>query len=402
MTHSNLTAAFQQLDATLANNQGLWRPQPFTSNDLPWYQTHPHIKQALLTLGEDQARDLHDNQQHRIAWFRTLEPALCDSLYAFEPPAALAATPVVPGRFDNIGISGRKWQQIIAFASALPHSDLPLIDWCAGKGHLSRIVQRSQQQTVHCLEWDTALVTAGSALAHKHQLDIRYHHHDVMQPLPGICAEPASVHMGLHACGELHMQLLQHVANSNACGMALSPCCYHKIATPVYQPLSSIAQQSELTLNRAALHLAVQDTVTARRGERQLREQERLWRLGFDALQRDISGSDNYLNVPSSNSKLLRKDFHSFCKWAANARQLQLPANIDYQHYLQRGKEKQQQVIRLDLLRRLFNRPLELWLVLDRALYLQERGYEVSVSRFCEASVSPRNILIQAQRINPS
>lgn len=398
MTHSDLGSAFQQLDATLTANQLLWTPQPFIRDDLPWYQSHPQLKDALLALDEDLARDLHDNSQHRIAWFRAMQPTLCDKLYAFEPPPTLAARPVTLGRFDHVGISGRKWQQITAFASALPPGNVPVIDWCAGKGHLSRIVQRGQQQSVHCLEWDAALLSAGSALAEKQQLDIHYHHHDVMQPLPSACADPESLHIGLHACGELHMQLLRHVANSQAHGMALSPCCYHKISAEVYQPLSDLAQQSKLTLNRQALHLAVQDTVTARRGERLLREKERLWRLGFDALQREITGTDQYMNIPSSNSKLLRQDFAHFCQWAANARQLPLPAHIDYEHYLQRGREKHRQVLRLDLLRRVFSRPLELWLVLDRALYLEERGYTVNISRFCDGKVSPRNLLLQAQR----
>ncbi|WP_235015219.1 hypothetical protein [Oceanicoccus sp. KOV_DT_Chl] len=145
------------------------------------------------------------------------------------------------------------------------------------------------------------------------------------------------------------------------------------------------------------MHLAVQDPVTARRGERALREQERYWRLGFDLLQRELRGVDEYLNVPSSNSKLLRQDFPRFCQWAATARDIELPSAIDYDDYLQRGKEKHQQIIRLDLLRRLFNRPLELWLVLDRALYLQEHGYEVGVYQFCESVVSPRNLLIMGK-----
>ncbi|MCK5887417.1 MAG: methyltransferase, partial [Alcanivorax sp.] len=295
MTERNLATAFQQLDTVLTNTQDLWRPQPFTSSKLDWQLTHPRLSNALLALDENQARDLHDNQQRRIAWFRELEPALCETLYAFEPSATVATHQLALNRFDNIGISGRKWEQIIAFASALPQHKLPLVDWCAGKGHLSRMVQRDQQQTVHCLEWDANLVTAGSALAEKHQLNIHYHQHDVMQPPPAPCGDPANIHIGLHACGELHSQLLRHVAHSGAQAVALSPCCYHKIPDTEYQPLSAAAKQSRLVLNRPALHLAVQDTVTARRGERQLRERERLWRLSFDALQRDVRGCDEYL-----------------------------------------------------------------------------------------------------------
>jgi hypothetical protein len=43
-----------------------------------------------------------------------------------------------------------------------------------------------------------------------------------------------------------------------------------------------------------------------------------------------------------------------------------------------------------------FRRAIEVWLVLDRALYLQQQGYHVSVTTFCEKQLTPRNILILA------
>jgi hypothetical protein len=47
----------------------------------------------------------------------------------------------------------------------------------------------------------------------------------------------------------------------------------------------------------------------------------------------------------------------------------------------------------------LFRRPLELWLVLDRALYLQERGYEVKLGTFCAPTLTPRNVLLVAEKV---
>lgn len=393
-----MLAAFNKLDTVLTDTQSLWRPQPFTQGELAWRHSHPQLSDALLALDDTQAQRLHDDPRQRVAWFQALQPELCAALYRFEPPEAATSTTLALDRFDHVAIPGRKWQQITAFAAALPQSGLPLVDWCAGKGHLSRIVQRSQQQPVHCLEWDGDLVEAGIALAQKQQLDIHYHQHDVKQAAPSCCTRADSVHIALHACGELHIRLLQHVTDSQAHAVALSPCCYHKISADHYQPLSGPAQQSALSLDRPALHLAVQDTVTAGRSERQLREQQRLWRLGFDALQRELRNSDSYLPVPSSPRSLLRQDFPAFCQWAASTRQLQLPDTLDYDHYLQQGRDRHHQVFRLELLRRLFNRPLELWLVLDRALYLEQHGYRVSISRFCDSAVTPRNLILLAER----
>ena len=43
-------------------------------------------------------------------------------------------------------------------------------------------------------------------------------------------------------------------------------------------------------------------------------------------------------------------------------------------------------------------RTLELWLLLDRALYLQEQGYHVKLGTFCDYQLSPRNLLLLAER----
>ena len=398
MSKINLTAAFLRLDQALYQYRDLWREKPFEAKALNWFASFPQIKNELLNLDDHSARELHQHPEERRLWFARLLPELCDALYAFTPEPAQARTNLSVGAFDQVGIGGRKWQQVLSFAESLHHINTPIIDWCSGKGHLSRVVQRSLGLPVHCLEWDETLVASGKALAEQGKLDIHYHHHNVMEPLPSFCKKPENTHIALHACGDLHIQMLQQVASNRANALILSPCCYHKTKHKIYDPLSRAAKHSMLQLERSALQLAVQETVTAGKGEQKRREKAQQWRLGFDALQRDIRKVDEYLSIPSMKSHLLKEDFQSFCLWAAKERQLTLPDNLDYAHYYQRGIERYQEVFRLELMRQLFNRPLELWLVLDRALYMEDQGYTVSVNTFCERRISPRNVIIQSTR----
>ncbi len=53
----------------------------------------------------------------------------------------------------------------------------------------------------------------------------------------------------------------------------------------------------------------------------------------------------------------------------------------------------------MELVRHLFRRPLEIWLALDRALFLEEQGYEVELGAFCDKPMTPRNLLIRAVRV---
>ena len=63
-----------------------------------------------------------------------------------------------------------------------------------------------------------------------------------------------------------------------------------------------------------------------------------------------------------------------------------------------RGWQRLAEVRNLELLRALFRRPLELWLVLDQALFLHEQGFRVELGEFCASELTPRNLLLLARR----
>jgi len=77
---------------------------------------------------------------------------------------------------------------------------------------------------------------------------------------------------------------------------------------------------------------------------------------------------------------------------------VELPAGLDCAPFLVRGEARYAAVARMELVRHLFRRPLELWLTLDRALFLREQGYQVEVGEFCTKRLTPRNLLIRAVR----
>jgi hypothetical protein len=52
---------------------------------------------------------------------------------------------------------------------------------------------------------------------------------------------------------------------------------------------------------------------------------------------------------------------------------------------------------KLALVQQAFFPLIEAWIILDKVIYLEEQGYHVTVMRFCDKSVTPRNILIHAE-----
>lgn len=79
-------------------------------------------------------------------------------------------------------------------------------------------------------------------------------------------------------------------------------------------------------------------------------------------------------------------------------KQLPAPSSEDWQALEHQGWQRLAEVRNLELLRGLFRRPLELWLLLDRALLLEEQGYHVRIGSFCPSELTPRNLLLLAER----
>ena len=398
LTGHTLLERFLALNDFLLAYQPLWRPKPFTHLTLPWEQDQPALAHWLRQRSLEQAEASH-NQPHLLEAPAPF-PELAHTAQALSEIGGLPARTLTPLNHRLCAdVPGRKWQQIEAFSSALSFAKKPAhwLDWCAGKGHLGRLLAH-QGGSLTCLEYDPALVAAGQQLSARLQIEAQHLQQDVL-------AEDAARHLyaehtpvALHACGDLHVRLLQLASSAGCQQLAISPCCYNRIAATDYQPLSQPARQSALHLTRDELGLPLSETVTAGRRQRLQRDQSMARRLAFDLLQRQQRGSDDYLPTPSLPVSWLAKDFPSYCCDLAELKGIEVTSSPDWQALEQAGWQRLAEVRNLELVRNLFRRPLELWLLLDRALYLQEQSYNVQLGTFCPHSLTPRNLLLLAER----
>ncbi|WP_047279772.1 methyltransferase [Pseudomonas lundensis] len=395
---ASLLTRFQALDRWLSQHQHLWRPRPFTQLTMPWEAQHPELAQWLRQRSLQDAEDNH-NQPHHLPAPAPF-PALAAMSRALSAVSALPTQGFMPALPRlQVDVPGRKWQQIDAFAQCLTFQTPPThwLDWCAGKGHLGRRLLSSGQRLT-CLEYDPALIESGQLLSQRHRLDARHVQQDVLTAEAAAQLTADMTPVALHACGDLHVRLLQ-LASAAGCGqLALSPCCYNRISTPTYQPLSTAARASGLSLSREDLSLPMSETVTAGSRIRRQRDESMARRLGFDVWQRQARQCDDYLSTPSLPSTWLNKPFADYCEDLAALKHLSTTGTEDWAALEAAGWQRLAQVRNLELVRGLFRRPLELWLVLDRALYLSENGYDVQLGAFCDRHLTPRNLMLLAQR----
>jgi len=394
MPARDVEARFRALDAFLIEHQGLWRPRPFTQRQLPWENEHPELAQWLRQRSLADAEANH-NQPHGLLAPAPF-PQFASQALQLSTVDKLPTQPLQPAAHRlNVDVPGRKWQQIEAFGAALQFAQTPRhwLDWCAGKGHLGRRLLHTGQQLT-CLEYDPALIASGQALSEHHGLPVTHRLQDVMADV-AICAEHTPV--ALHACGDLHVRLLQVASAAGCKQLALAPCCYNRIQGNTYQPLSDAGRASTLLLSLDDLGLPLSETVTAGKRVRLQRDTSMARRLGFDLLQRRLRGCDEYLPTPSLPTHWLDKPFADYCRELARLKGLST-GEQDWAALEAHGWQRLAEVRNLELVRGLFRRPLELWLVLDRALFLSERGHRVEVGSFCDPALTPRNLMVLAER----
>ncbi|WP_368485251.1 methyltransferase [Pseudoalteromonas sp. SD03] len=391
-----LTEQFTALDSLLMNTRSYWQCTAFDFDCLPW----PELHDPLTALTDQDVAELDTDQAQLYQFFSPYIPGI-------EQLSQLASLPVITSsRTDypfwiSNGIKGRKFTQLQDFVGALPANDQPILEWCAGKGHLGRMLAFNGAPSVHSIELQSHLCEQGQKSAQQQGLAMQFSQADVLTDNTQDFFNPQTHAVALHACGALHQTFMHQASAAKVTQISFSPCCYHLFTENNYQAMSEQAKRSALNLTHRDLKLALQETVTAPSRVGKVRKTEVEWRLGFDALRKSLTGESAYVSVPSVNKAIFSDSFESFCKWAADKKAFKLPKDIDYNKFLLIGQARKKITERVELVRHVFRRAIEVWLVLDRALYLQQQGYNVSVSTFCEKQLTPRNILILAS-LTPS
>ncbi|QSX41974.1 methyltransferase [Shewanella cyperi] len=411
-----------RLAALLTEAAPLWTPRSFEWRELPWQAQFPHLAELLWRLDDDTLEALDADQEKLLEslWpsliqdleFQNLEsqgiavtssPVWDKALFGWHlTPYPETKGELLPRQQEvhlAAGIKGRKWQQISRFASlvAMEPCELPLLEWCAGKGHLGRLLTAATGREVLSLEWQAQLCVAGEEEAKRRGLKQHFVCADAFAASEDVL-QSHQHGVALHACGELHLNLMRRAARAGTQRLSISPCCYHLIPSGDLEPISQSAKALNFRLDRHGLQLPLNHSVIANAKARADRMQEVSWRLGFDSLQRQLRGMDEYLPLPSVRQSQLSGSFEAFCRWGAEVKGLTLSDELPLEPFRLEGQQRRRLTARIDVAAHLFRPVIEHFLLLDRVAFLLESGYRVSLGAFCEQQVTPRNALIQAVR----
>ena len=281
---SQIDLCFEEISHFLVQNEAFWRGHPFIQDVVGWYNSHPHWKDFFISLDVKSV-----DQVERIKKLPTNAPTdlkkvwkRCQELSKLEPFSL--SDLVWPERY-GWGIKERKWSQIKGFAcsSWSEFQDVSrVIEWCSGKGHLSRsIIRHLEAEAIGC-ELSSALCEAGYQWALKERVRLSFKRIDLLEQSPMLLDK--DVVIGLHACGELSDRACCAVIERRV-PLVLAPCCDHRREYP-YTPLSRRGQLTGLRLLKPELMLASACESVASERRKQLRRRSNLYRVALDILVR--------------------------------------------------------------------------------------------------------------------
>jgi SAM-dependent methyltransferase len=302
-------------------------------------------------------------------------------------------------------VSERKREQLAALLGAVGEMAARaarIVDVGAGEGHFTRLAAELFDREALGIERNVVRVASANARAESRANEIdatgsvaRFVALDACREPLGFARDDLAV--GLHACGEVGDHLIS-AAMEARCEVALVSCCLQKISGPTRAPLSRAA--ADLILRKDTLGLTnltaqpvgIEASIDATIAARQVRF----------ALLRLLRGRGVALapgeEMRGINRRRAHRGLRDVAERALAQRGLPSPTDAEIAHHEGEARRLYGVIRRLALPRSMLARLVEVAVVLDRAAALAESGARITVATFVERAVTPRNIVILAER----
>lgn len=317
--------------------------------------------------------------------------------------------PKLPGlRLE--GITHKKLHeinQIFDFLMQEFSEDICPVDLCSGKGHLSFLMGHEKGIKTLNIDFDSELQYAGELRNTKYfsshfgfdENPVSFKTLDLRSLNSKILKEHDPI-LGLHTCGGLSKLIFEKSVESNAPNILNFGCCYYKMIPSDYQ-ISTLGQEMGLINHLHTLSLATRSHGRMSANTFKMNNNVKFHRYIFQLLLNKEFNHDMKTVLKSSKASLYRGSFSEYA--SVQFKRLKIEHNFSEKDLNDFYHDSTNQEIVVEMLcanaiRNLLGRILELYLILDRGLYLEERGYKVLVQEFFDEDLSPRNLGIFATK----
>jgi|GEM_PF-1037965 len=279
-----------------------------------------------------------------------------------------------------------------------------IVDIGGGIGLLAQTLASQYGLEVTSLDQDLTLQKTGQERAQKktriHENLVKYHQMRVSKDDPlflkHLSTETMSV--GLHTCGPLAVDQIIASATKKIPALINSACCYNKLGS--IQNISTFAQEHHpTTMQLFALTLATRAHKKLEEKDYDLKMKVKRYRYAFHFLLHDEYNIKELMPLGNSTAKLYDKSFSTYALDQFKRIGIE-PRHCEeaLEKYFADPARQELiwQMLAGGIIRNAIGRLLEVYLLLDRVLYLEEHGYKVQLLQVFDEILSPRNLGIIA------
>lgn len=264
--------------------------------------------------------------------------------------------------------------------------DENFVDIGSGAAHLSGVLLEGNSKTSICIDMDQDIQGIGkkkhTKILNRLKFEtLKFHRHAKLY------GDSTHTLIGLHACGDLSCDILQYGALHKFHKIVSYGCCYHKLTN---FPMSG---KTNLAVSNHALTMAAKSYKTMTLKKFIQREKVKRFRYTLHFLMHEHLNSD-FVTLGNANKADYEGEFHEYCyKYLPETKKF---SPIFLANFYESKKDVYREYLCYGVIRSHLSRLLEVFVNLDRCLFLKEQGYQVKLEEVFDRKLSPRNLCITA------
>lgn len=346
-------------------------PMPYRS----WIDEIHHLApRELIELENGQLNDLRLSQEFETFLLRGRELSNL-------PKANFSSHPIPKHHLHKM--TEKKRHEISLLLDQLA-SDEKLFDLGSGAGHLSGVLLEGNQKQSLCVDQDPALQEIGKKKLEHLKSRLKFKTLKFDQETPPLTSKDYTL-LGLHSCGELSLDMMRYGVRHQYKKIVSYGCCYHKLNC------LNLSGVQNLRISNHALTMAAKSYKKMTEKEFLQRESVKRYRYTLHFIMRDQLGL-SFRTLGNGLKSDYQGTFESYCRKFVPETQRFSASELE-KLYLTYRKEYER-FLRFGIIRSSLSRPLEVYLSLDRCIYLMKNGFKIEIQEVFNRSLSPRNISI--------
>ncbi|MBA2404176.1 MAG: methyltransferase, partial [Bdellovibrionales bacterium] len=285
------------------------------------------------------------------------------------------------------------------------HKINKVVDIGGGIGHLAQSLANHYQLATTSLDMDPVMQQTGKDRQLNNQVEYIQVKVDASDAKFKQVLSSGCMTLGLHTCGQLANHQIMASCQEKIKGIISFGCCYEKLQhAEAAQNISQAAKDlsSPIHFNYFALTLATRAHRKMHEKDYELKLKVKFYRYAIHILLHDEYDKKELIPLGNSNPKLYDDSFGNYVEEQFRRINLPLKHTKDQLDAYYASSDRQELIWKMltaGLIRNAFGRVMELYILLDRVLYLEEHGYKVQLLEFFDEPVSPRNIGIVASLV---